>query len=89
MQLAADKFLADADQFFTAFRALFVVEVDYDFLVFNAVGKFLAGKSFSPRVGLNVDRFNGRFFCLCRGLLLSFIEQRKLLSAINIAKLLA
>ena len=79
MQLAADKFLADADQFFTTFWALFIFKVDYDFLVFNAVGEFLVGKSFSPRVGLNIDRFNGRLLSLCRGLLLGFIEQRKLL----------
>lgn len=79
IQLAADEFFTYADQFLTAFRALFIFKVDYDFFVFNAVGKFLAGKSFSPRVGLNVDRFNGRLISLGRGLLLSFIEQRKLL----------
>ena len=76
IQLAADEFFTYADQFFAAFRALFIFKVDYDFLVFNAVGEFLAGEPFLPRVGLNVDRFNGRLFSLCRVLLLGFIEQR-------------
>ena len=89
IQLAADKFFADADHFLTAFRALFVVEIDDNFLALNAFGKFLAGKTLSSRMRFHVDRFNRWLNSACRVLLLGFVKQRKLLRTLDITELLA
>ena len=65
IQLAADKFFANADHLFAAFGAALAIKINNHLLMLYTFGELFSGEPFLPCAGLACDGFGCRFGRTC------------------------